>query len=98
MAAYVIVQAAFHPGPALQRYRALAGPAIAAFGGSFVVRGVEKIFSESPSPLNQVVVIAFPSVDMARAWYDSPAYREARAIGAQAMDRELFIVPDAGSP
>ena len=98
MAAYVIVQAEFHPGPALQQYRALAGQAIAKFGGRFVVRGVEKAFSELPSPLNRVVVIEFPSVDIARAWYDSPEYREARAISAQAMERELFIVPDTSAP
>ena len=45
------------------------------YGGRFVVHGVlpEVVEGEWPGFL---VVIGFPDLDAARAWYDSPAYQE----------------------
>ncbi len=39
-----------------------------------------------------VVVLEFPSVAAARAWYDSAAYREARRFRHLAADYRAFIV------
>jgi uncharacterized protein (DUF1330 family) len=39
-----------------------------------------------------VVIIEFPSYDEARAYYDSPAYREAREHRFKAADYRVIIV------
>ena len=39
-----------------------------------------------------VVIVEFPSMEEARAWYDSPAYREAREHRFRGADYRAFIV------
>ncbi|GIF14264.1 DUF1330 domain-containing protein [Actinoplanes teichomyceticus] len=48
---------------------------MAPYGGRFLVHGtqVEVVEGEWPGAL---VMLAFPDMDSARAWYASPAYRE----------------------
>jgi uncharacterized protein (DUF1330 family) len=42
--------------------------------------------------MESVVIIEFPSTEAARAWYDSPAYREVRRFRHLAADYRAFIV------
>ena len=44
------------------------------YGGQFLVHGATPEVLEGPMP-GTVVVIAFPDLEQARAWYASPAYR-----------------------
>lgn len=76
---------------ALAAYARLAGPAVQAAGGRFLVRGMPAKTYEHG--LNQrVVVIEFDSVAQATAAHDSPAYQDAlRALG-DAAEREIRIV------
>lgn len=93
MSAYVIGQVKFLPGPELAQYRERAVPAIAQYGGRFIVRGKEKIQLEGQdNSLNTIIVIEFDSVDKARQWYASPEYAKALELGRKAMVREMFIV------
>jgi uncharacterized protein (DUF1330 family) len=39
-----------------------------------------------------VVIMEFPSMEAARAWYDGPAYREVRRVRHLAADYRAFIV------
>lgn len=39
-----------------------------------------------------VVILEFPSIETARAWYDSPAYAETRRVRHLAADYRAFIV------
>lgn len=41
---------------------------------------------------HRVILVEFPSYDLARACYDDPAYAEARRFARQASDRELLIL------
>jgi uncharacterized protein (DUF1330 family) len=43
-------------------------------------------------PFESVVILEFPTAEAARAWYDSPAYREARRFRHLAADYRAFIV------
>jgi uncharacterized protein (DUF1330 family) len=93
MSAYVIGQVRFLPGPELAQYRERAVPAIAQYGGRFVVRGKEKVLLEGQdNGLNSIIVIEFDSLEQARRWYASPEYAQALALGPRAMVREMFIV------
>jgi uncharacterized protein (DUF1330 family) len=42
--------------------------------------------------MESVVITEFPSVEAARAWYDSAAYREVRRLRHLAADYRAFIV------
>ena len=76
---------------ALAAYAKLAGPAIQAGGGRFLVRGTpSKVFEAGLD--QRVVVIEFDSVEKAVAAHDSPGYQEAlRALGNGA-DRDMRII------
>ncbi|SCF00613.1 Uncharacterized conserved protein, DUF1330 family [Micromonospora mirobrigensis] len=72
-------------------YAELAGPAMEAAGGRFLVRGLPARAFES-GVVERTTLIEFPSVDAAVAAYDSPAYQEAlRALGDGA-ERDVRIV------
>lgn len=75
-------------------YAALAGPAIGAAGGTFLVRGMPSKVYESGIE-QRVVVIEFPSVDAAVKAHDSPAYQAALAALGDGADRDIRIVEGA---
>jgi uncharacterized protein (DUF1330 family) len=73
----------------LEEYRRLAGPALQKFGGVFRVRRGRFEVLEG-DPILGVVLVEFPSMDQARAWYDSAEYQQAlrlrlAASGSQAV-------------
>lgn len=72
-------------------YRTAVGPALAAFGGRFLVRGGAATVQEG-SVKPRVVVVEFDSLADAKACYDSPAYQHARAIRDEAANSDLVIV------
>jgi uncharacterized protein (DUF1330 family) len=40
----------------------------------------------------RVIIVEFPSYEVAKACYDDPAYEEARQFALQASNRELLIL------
>src|ERR1700678_3032004 len=76
---------------ALAAYAKLAGPAIMAAGGKFLVRGTPAKTYESG--LNQrTVVIEFPSVAAATAAHDSAGYKAALDALGDGADRDIRIL------
>jgi uncharacterized protein (DUF1330 family) len=65
---------------AVRRYAELTGLAIEHFGGRFIVSNAEPAVVEGESPSDRLSMVEFPSIEHARAWYESPEYAEARAI------------------
>jgi uncharacterized protein (DUF1330 family) len=62
-------------GPDIVEYLQRIDATLAPFGGRFIVHGGTPVELEGGAP-GTPIVIEFPSVDRARAWYDSPAYRQ----------------------
>jgi uncharacterized protein (DUF1330 family) len=76
---------------AMQAYSALAGPAIQAGGGRFLVRGpAAKVYEAGIQ--QRVVVIEFESVEQAVATHDSAAYQAALKALAGGADRDIRII------
>ena len=73
-------------------YAELAGPALRAAGGTFIARGVPEQTYEAGEQ-TRTVLIAFDSVEDARAAHDSPAYQEALAVLDGGAVRDIRIVP-----
>jgi len=78
----------------LAAYAKLAGPASAAGGGRFVVRGDPAKTYESGLAL-RVVVIEFESVAAAMETHDSPAYQAALQALSDGADRDIRLVEGA---
>ena len=80
---------------ALAAYAKIAGPAVQAAGGRFLVRGTPaKTYEAGLS--ERTVVVEFPSLEAARAAYEGPAYAEAlRVLGKDAAVRDMRIVEGA---
>ena len=76
---------------AVAAYAKLAGPAIAAGGGRFIVRGnPAKVYEAGVN--QRTVVIEFESLAAAIATHDSPAYQEALVALGDAAQRDLRLV------
>lgn len=76
----------------MPEYAKLAGPAMQAAGGKFLVRGNAAQVHEN-GVLQRTVVIEFESLARAKAAYDSPAYQAAvRVLGAGNVDRDMRVV------
>ena len=76
---------------AMAAYSKLAGPAIAAGGGRFLVRGNPAKAYES-GLMERVVVIEFDSVEQASRAHDSEAYQAALKALGKGADRDIRIV------
>ena len=77
----------------LAAYAKLAGPAIQAAGGRFLVRAPTPAKVYEAGMNQRTVVTEFESVAKAIAAHDSPGYQEAlRALGKDAVERDMRIV------
>ena len=64
------------------------------FSGRYVARGGKTVSLEGETP-KRIVMIAFDSMEQARAWYDSPAYRAIRPIRHKSATSRVYIVEGA---
>jgi len=90
--AYVILTEAIHDPDGMQEYRRLSGPTLAGTGARLLVADGAPAQLEGEWHGSQTVVVEFPSVEAARAWYDSPAYQEAARHRRAAADSNVVIV------
>ncbi|MFG3421306.1 DUF1330 domain-containing protein [Micromonospora sp. NPDC049460] len=61
------------------------------FGGRFRVHGAEVEVKEGDWP-GTVVIVEFPDLERARAWYDSPAYQEIVPLRTRHIPGATLIV------
>ena len=72
-------------------YAKLAGPAIEAFGGRYLLRGNPTATFEN-GLMQRIVVSEFDSVDKAIAAYNCPGYQAALKALGDGADRDIRIV------
>ena len=89
MPGYVIADVTVTDPETYAGYRALTPGSIAAFDGRFLVRGGDhEVIAGGWTP-GRLVLLEFESPARAAAWYDSPAYVEARAIRQRASTGQM---------
>ncbi|WP_431961264.1 DUF1330 domain-containing protein [Actinacidiphila sp. bgisy160] len=66
------------------------------FGGRFLVHGaaVEAVEGQWPGT---IVLIGFPDMDRARAWYRSSAYQEILPLRTRHLEGEVILVDGVGA-
>jgi uncharacterized protein (DUF1330 family) len=95
MAAYLLVDCTVTDSAKYEQYKRLAQTAVAQHGGRYLVRGGESVVLEGSWQPNRVVVLEFPDLQRARAFYDSPEYRAARDARAGAATMNMIAVAGA---
>jgi uncharacterized protein (DUF1330 family) len=89
--AYIIFQETIHDREAMDTYSQAAMPAIAGKADVLVVDQNAEVL-EGEWPANQTVVLAFESVEAAKAWYESEAYQAAIPLRQAAADTNVAIL------
>jgi uncharacterized protein (DUF1330 family) len=91
MPGYVIVNVTVRDPVRYEEYRRLATPTVAAYGGRYLVRGGPVDVREGTWTPCRLVVLEFPTMERARAWWDSPEYAPAKAVRQSCADTQLVI-------
>ena len=91
MAAYILADVAITDPDQYATYRTLSSAAFEAHGVRPLARGgaTERLEGREPG---RIVVLPFESVAAAKAFYDSPEYRKARAAREGAAIMNMLIV------
>ena len=92
MSAYIIARVAVTDMDKYREYMKLTAGIVAEFGGRFLVRGGETVTLEGLEEGRRVVVLEFPSLDRARAFYDSPAFSRASQLRREASTASFIAV------
>ena len=92
MPAYVIARVEITDPIRYREYTQATPAAIARFGGKFIVRGGEVVTLEGPAETRRLVVIEFPNLDQAKAFYDSEEYGKAKALRRGAAVGQFLAV------
>ena len=92
MAAYVIADVDVKDPVRYKNYRDMVLPTITAYGGRFVARGGQVDVLEGTWRPTRLVIVEFPSVERAKAWWGSPEYAEARALRQATSVGSLIVI------
>ena len=93
MPAYVVVQIdGITDLVAYERYKAMAPPSIAAYGGRYLVRGGPCEVLEGSWCPPRLVVLEFPDQARARAWWHSTEYAAAKALRQACARSEIILI------
>jgi uncharacterized protein (DUF1330 family) len=82
---------------AIKPYSSQVAATFEPFGGRFVVRGGQIASLEGDPPKGHMVMIAFPSLEKAQAWFTSPAYAQIKPIRHRAGSTRAYIVEAVAS-
>jgi uncharacterized protein (DUF1330 family) len=91
MAAYIVVEVEVHDTERYESYKQMVPPSLIPYGGRFIVRGGEVETLEGEWAPRRLVIVEFPSVERAKAWWDSEEYAAAKAL-RQATARTQMVV------
>lgn len=92
MSAYVIADVTVTDPEQMAKYREWSTKAAAEFGASFIVRGGEITVFEGDWKPSRVVILQFPSSDVAKRWYASETYQHAITLRKNAGVMRMVMV------
>jgi uncharacterized protein (DUF1330 family) len=93
MAAYVVGRLQMRDPSWIEKYRATVPSIVAKHDGKYLVRGGKMETLEGKAPLpTSYVILEFPSMDQAKAFYHDPAYAPFIALRQSGSDLEMVLV------
>ena len=91
MAAYLIVDVDVTDPDRYAEYIKAVPGTIEAFGGRYLARAGETVVLEGDWQPKRFVLLEFPSVERAKEWWDSDAYREPKAIRRRSSRARIVL-------
>ena len=88
---YLIAHLRVHDPEGFKKFRQMAGPTIAQYGGKVLVREPNPDVREGKIS-GIALVIEFESIETARKFYESEKYQDAKAVRELAADTDLILV------
>lgn len=95
MTAYVVVDINVTDPVGYEEYKKLAPPAVALYGGKYLARGGRTETLEGGWSPSRLVILQFDSVEQAKAWLNSPEYREARELRHKTASTNMVVIEGA---
>lgn len=95
MKAYIIVDVNITDRARYEDYKKLTPGSLAPFEGKFIVRGGTTETLEGDWKPGRIVVVEFPSMEKAKAWWSSDTYAPAKAIRQSAAMTKMIVVEGA---
>jgi uncharacterized protein (DUF1330 family) len=92
VAAYVVVDVVVKDPVRYDDYRKRVMATLAPYHGRFLVRGGKVEALEGTWKPQRFVILEFPDAAAARAWWNSEAYAEPKAIRQSASHTEMILV------
>lgn len=92
MPAYVVVEVEVEDPVRYEDYKKMVPPSLVAYGGRFLVRGGKVENLEGTWAPKRLVMVEFPSVEQAKAWWHSTEYAEAKALRQATSKTEMIVV------
>lgn len=92
MAAYLILNIEVTNPGRYAEYVKVAGATVAQYGGRYLVRGGRAERLEGSVEPGRVVVLAFDTVEGARAWWASDEYAGPKAVRQSAANTDMILV------
>jgi uncharacterized protein (DUF1330 family) len=89
--AYLVAEVDVQDPTTFQKYAAQVPGTIAPFGGHYLIRGGKSEALEGEPP-KRFVVLAFDSLEKAKAWYSSPAYQAIVPIRHSSAKTRGFLI------
>jgi uncharacterized protein (DUF1330 family) len=80
------------PHPEIAEYIERIPATFEPYGGRFLVHAAQHEVKEGSWP-GHAVVIAFPGMAEAQAWWDSPAYQEIAPLRSRHIEGDIILVP-----
>jgi len=92
MAAYILVDITINDPQTYERYKLLAPASIAAYHGKYLVRGGRTEVLEGEWEPSRLVILEFPGVEEAKAWWESEEYGAAKALRQSCTTTDMLLV------
>ena len=92
MAAYILVEVNVHDPVAYEDYKKMTPGSLVPFDGKFIVRGGSTETLEGDWKPERFVILEFPSLEKAKAWWNSDIYAPAKALRHRTANSKMIVV------
>jgi uncharacterized protein (DUF1330 family) len=92
MSAFVLVEVNIQDALVYEEYKKLTPGSVEAYGGKFVIRGNPVQVLEGEWKYDRLVMIEFPTSEIALEWYNSKEYQKAKKIRENAASANFFVI------
>lgn len=92
MPAYIVVEVNVHNPTEYEDYKKLTPGSLNNFQGKFIVRGGKTETLEGDWSPKRFVLLEFPTIELAKAWWASEEYAPAKALRQRTSATKMIVV------